>query len=66
FADNNFLFSVLGNCEFAFQTDHFEAFLRPGFGLGVYTTSYRSGDSRVSNTDTRFAWQIETGVRYLF
>ena len=66
FADHYFMFTALGNCEFAFHTDHFEAFLRPGCGLGVYTTSYKSGDSRVSNTNTAFAWQIETGVRYLF
>lgn len=66
FMEHYFFFSALGNCEFAFHTDHFEAFLRPGFGLGLRTHSYKSGDKRVSETNAYFDWQVETGVRYLF
>ena len=62
FGDDYFGFSLLGTCQFAFETGHFQAFLRPG--LGMYAVSIKYGNNRYSDTD--FAFVIETGVAYLF
>ena len=60
FRDSFFNFRALGTCQFSFKAGRLTAFLRPGFGLDVYSYG--------KNTDatTDFAWIIEAGVAYLF
>lgn len=59
-----FFFSLLGICEFSFNTGHFEAFARPGIGFGVST--YKSSYSSERYTNTLFWFGVDTGVRYIF
>ena len=51
---DGFIFTVFGTCDFSFKTGHFSAFLRPGLGMAVF------------GKQTSFAFEVETGVAYLF
>ena len=68
FADEVFLFTLLGTCSFQFEAGHFTAFARPGLGFTTYpalvydaaTYTYRE------KTKATFVVLVECGVAYLF
>ncbi len=63
---NGFTFSILATCQFSFEVKHFGAFARPGIGFGLHTYSYKYAGERHRETNTYFAYAVETGVFYNF
>ena len=68
FADETFLFTLLGTCQFAFETGNFTAFVRPGLGFTTYPTYSYDAATYTYHKKTKLAFTglIEAGVAYLF
>lgn len=68
FADEVFLFTLLGTCSFQFETGSFTAFARPGIGFTTYPTYVYDPVtySYQKKTKLTFSAIVECGVAYLF
>ena len=68
FADEVFLFTLLGTCSFQFEAGNFTAFARPALGFTTYpsysynTTTY----AYEKKTKATFVVLVECGIAYLF
>ena len=68
FADEVFLFTLLGTCSFQFEAGRFTAFVRPALGFTTYP-SYKYNAATYAyekTTKATFVILAETGVGYLF
>ena len=62
FGGSDFMLTILGTCDFAFETSKLTAFLRPSCGL--YHTRQNIMGSDYKTDD--FVFILEAGVAYLF